>query len=118
MISSAEPTTRVLLVGLGAIGDTHARALEATPSADVVAGVDVDGSRTLEFRGADRTVYPSLREARGLPRLRSMLARWMEKRIEEVTTGCIYISGAVEYDDRADSAVREQLVHKIGRAHV
>jgi predicted dehydrogenase len=63
VISSAEPTTRVLLVGLGAIGDTHARALEATPSADVVAGVDVDGSRTLEFRGADRTVYPSLREA-------------------------------------------------------
>ena len=56
-------TTRVLLVGLGAIGGTHARALEATPSADVVAGVDVDGSRTLEFRGADRPVYPSLREA-------------------------------------------------------
>ncbi len=26
----------------------------------------------------------------------------MEKRIQEVTTGCIYISGAVEYDDRAD----------------
>jgi hypothetical protein len=42
-----------------------------------------------------------------------MLARWMEKRIEEVTTGCIYISGAVEYDDRADSAVREQLVHSV-----
>jgi predicted dehydrogenase len=61
--SSAEPTTRVLLVGLGAIGDTHARALEATPSADVVAGVDVDKSRVLTFRGADRPVYRSLREA-------------------------------------------------------
>jgi predicted dehydrogenase len=53
----------VLVVGLGAIGQTHARALEATPSADVVAGVDVDGSRTLTFRGADRPVYPSVREA-------------------------------------------------------
>jgi predicted dehydrogenase len=61
--SSAEPTTRVLLVGLGAIGQTHARALEATPSADVVAGVDVDGSRALTFRGADRPVYRSLAEA-------------------------------------------------------
>jgi predicted dehydrogenase len=61
--SSAGPTTRVLLVGLGAIGQTHARALEATPSADVVAGVDIDGSRTLTFRGADRPVYPSVRAA-------------------------------------------------------
>ena len=56
-------STRVLLVGLGAIGETHARALEVTPSADVVAGADVDGSRTLEFRGADRPVYQGLREA-------------------------------------------------------
>ena len=61
--SSAEPTTRVLLVGLGAIGETHTRALEATPAADVVAGVDVDESRALTFRGADRPVYPSVREA-------------------------------------------------------
>jgi predicted dehydrogenase len=63
--SSAGPaaSTRVLLVGLGAIGETHARALEATPSAEVVAGVDVDGTRTLEFRGADRPVYPGVREA-------------------------------------------------------
>jgi hypothetical protein len=53
----------VLLVGLGAIGATHTRALEATPSADIVAGVDVDGSRTLTFRGADRPVYRSLRAA-------------------------------------------------------
>jgi hypothetical protein len=42
-----------------------------------------------------------------------MMNRWMEKRIQEVTTGCIYISGAVEYDDRAASAVREQLVHSV-----
>jgi predicted dehydrogenase len=54
---------RVLLVGLGAIGGTHARALEAVPSAEVVAGVDVDRSRRLEFRGLDRPVYPGMREA-------------------------------------------------------
>jgi predicted dehydrogenase len=60
----------VLLVGLGAIGETHARALEATASADVVAGVDVDGSRVLTFRGADRPIYPSLREASEVLELR------------------------------------------------
>ncbi len=54
--------------------------------------------------------YPSLTEARGLPRLRAMVWRWIDKRIQEVTTGCIYISGAVEYDDRAASQVRAQLV--------
>jgi hypothetical protein len=41
------------------------------------------------------------------------MGRWMEKRIDEVTTGCIYISGAVEYDDRASTPVREQLVHSV-----
>jgi predicted dehydrogenase len=64
--------TGVLLVGLGVIGQTHARALEfafGSASAleagppDVVAGVDVDGSRTLTFLGAERPVYPSLRAA-------------------------------------------------------
>jgi AcrR family transcriptional regulator len=57
--------------------------------------------------------FPSLREQRGLPRLRAMLSRWIEKRIQEVTTGCIYISGAVEYDDRGDNPVREQLVASV-----
>jgi predicted dehydrogenase len=63
--SSAGPTTltRVLLVGLGAIGQTHARALEATPPADVIAGVDVDQSKSLEFRGRSRPVYRGVREA-------------------------------------------------------
>jgi hypothetical protein len=42
-----------------------------------------------------------------------MISRWIEKRIQEVTTGCIYISGAVEYDDRADNPVREQLVSSV-----
>jgi predicted dehydrogenase len=67
--SSPTPSTPagVLLVGLGAIGQTHARALESAAEsgwpADVVAGVDVDGARALRFRGAERPVYPSLREA-------------------------------------------------------
>src|SRR3984957_17130288 len=54
---------RVLLVGVGAIGGTHARALEAVPSAEVGAGGDVDRSRRLVFRGLDRPVYPGVPEA-------------------------------------------------------
>ena len=75
--------------------------------------LQVEVVREYHRRFEDEVFFPSLREARGLPRLRSMMNRWMEKRIQEVTTGCIYISGAVEYDDRAASAVREQLVHSV-----
>lgn len=56
---------------------------------------------------------PSMEAPRGLPRLRALVDRWMDKRIREVTTGCIYISGAVEYDDRAASPVREALVKSV-----
>jgi len=57
---------------------------------------------------------PGLAEVRGLPRLRRMVFGWMEKRIQdEVSTGCIFISGAVEYDDRPDSPVREALVFSV-----
>ena len=56
------------------------------------------------------TVFrPALNEARGLPRLKRMLELWMKLRIEELNSGCIYISGAVEFDDRPGS-VRDQLV--------
>jgi AcrR family transcriptional regulator len=66
-------------------------------------------------RRFERDVFmPGLAEARGLPRLRRMVFGWMEKRIqEEVSTGCIFISGAVEYDDRPDSLVREALVFSV-----
>jgi AcrR family transcriptional regulator len=69
--------------------------------------------REYHRRFEDEVFVPSLSEARGLPRLRAMLNRWMEKRIEEVTAGCIYIGGAVEYDDRGNNAVRAQLVQSV-----
>lgn len=53
--------------------------------------------------------YPSLTEVRGLPRLRSMFARWIKLVTFEISSGCIYISGAVEYDDRPGE-IRDQLV--------
>jgi AcrR family transcriptional regulator len=66
-------------------------------------------------RRFERDVFlPSLAHARGLPRLRKMVFGWMEKRIQhEVSTGCIFISGAIEYDDRAESPVRERLIASV-----
>jgi AcrR family transcriptional regulator len=52
--------------------------------------------------------YPSMKEARGLPRLRSMFVLWIKRVTVEIASGCIYISGAAEYDDRP-GAIREQL---------
>jgi AcrR family transcriptional regulator len=75
--------------------------------------LQVEVVREYHRRFEQEVFYPSLQEPRGLPRLWSMMRRWMEKRIQEVTTGCIYISGAVEYDDRAESPVRDELVKSV-----
>lgn len=75
--------------------------------------LQVEVVREYHRRFEQEVFYPSLKEPRGLPRLWSMVRRWMEKRIQEVTTGCIYISGAVEYDDRAESPVRDELVRSV-----
>ena len=53
--------------------------------------------------------YPSIKEPRGLPRLEGMFARWIKQVTVEIALGCIYISGAVEYDDRP-GAIRDHLV--------
>jgi AcrR family transcriptional regulator len=52
--------------------------------------------------------YPSMKEPRGLPRLQAMFARWVKRVSVEIASGCIYISGAVEYDDRP-GMIREEL---------
>lgn len=52
--------------------------------------------------------YPAMKEPRGLPRLQSMFARWVRRVTVEIASSCIYISGAVEYDDRP-GAIREEL---------
>ncbi|MEM8513308.1 AcrR family transcriptional regulator [Massilia sp. MP_M2] len=56
--------------------------------------------------------YPSIKETRGLPRLVTMYARWVKRVSVEIASGCIYISGAVEYDDR-EGPIREELVSMV-----
>lgn len=56
--------------------------------------------------------YPSLKEPRGLPRLEMMFTRWVNVVATEIAKGCIYISGAVEYDDRP-GPIRDELMGMI-----
>ena len=44
--------------------------------------------------------YPALSVPRGLPRVQALFANWMRRVAEELQSGCIFISGAVEFDDR------------------
>ncbi len=52
---------------------------------------------------------PALDVPRGLPRLRALFDRWLRRVSVEIDSGCIYISGAVEFDDRP-GPVRDALV--------
>ncbi|TFW30437.1 TetR/AcrR family transcriptional regulator [Duganella callida] len=57
--------------------------------------------------------FPSVKEPRGIQRLNAMFARWVKRVSVEVASGCIYISGAVEYDDRP-GPIREALTGMVG----
>ena len=63
-------------------------------------------------RFEDEVFYPALREPRGLPRLRRMFANWMQRASAEIDSGCLFISGAVEFDDRP-GPVRDALAHSV-----
>ena len=52
---------------------------------------------------------PAMAAPRGLPRLRALFERWLRRVSVEIDSGCIYISGAVEFDDRP-GPVRDALV--------
>lgn len=56
--------------------------------------------------------YPALQQPRGLPRLHAMFKNWMHRTSVELDSGCIYISGAVEFDDRP-GLVREALADSV-----
>jgi AcrR family transcriptional regulator len=56
--------------------------------------------REYHARFEDEVFFPAVREARGLPRLRALFENWLRRVSVEVDSGCIYISGAVEFDDR------------------
>ncbi|HEY2559873.1 MAG TPA: TetR/AcrR family transcriptional regulator [Caldimonas sp.] len=57
----------------------------------------------------EEVFQPALAVDRGLPRLRALFERWLRRVSVEIDSGCIYISGAVEFDDRP-GPVRDALV--------
>ena len=56
--------------------------------------------REYHNRFEEEVFFPSLAEPRGRPRLRALFERWVRRVSVELDSGCIYISGAVEFDDR------------------
>lgn len=65
------------------------------------------------FRQFEQEVfYPAMREKRGLPRLMALFDHWMRVVANELQFGCIFISGAVDFDDRP-GPVRDALVESV-----
>ena len=56
--------------------------------------------------------YPAMQAPRGIPRLQAMFDNWMVQTSNEIDSGCIYISGAVEFDDRS-GPVRDALASSV-----
>lgn len=68
--------------------------------------------RDYHAKFADDVFFPAMHVERGLPRLRALFDRWVQRVAVEIDSGCIYISGAVEFDDRPGS-VRDALVEMV-----
>lgn len=63
-------------------------------------------------RFANEVFFPAMDEARGVPRVRALFANWMKRVAVEIQSGCIFISGAVEFDDRP-GPVRDALASSV-----
>ena len=72
--------------------------------------------REYHARFEDEVFFPAMAEPRGLPRLQALFERWIRRVSVELDSGCIYISGAVEFDDRP-GPVRDALASMVGNWH-
>ena len=68
--------------------------------------------REYHVRFEQEVFYPALAAERGVARLRALFGNWMQRTSIEIDSGCIYISGAVEFDDR-DGPVRDALASSV-----
>ena len=72
--------------------------------------------REYHHRFEQEVFYPALQAEKGLPRLRAMFGNWMQRTTIELDSGCIYISGAIEFGDRT-GLVRDALVSSVMTWH-
>ena len=56
--------------------------------------------------------YPALQQPKGMPRLKTLFENWMNRTSVEIESGCLFISGAVEFDDRP-GPVRDALAGSV-----
>ena len=68
--------------------------------------------REYHTRFEQEVFYPAMQAPRGVSRLRALFANWMKRTSIEIDSGCIYISGAVEFDDRT-GPVRDALANSV-----
>ena len=68
--------------------------------------------REYHARFEEEVFFPALQMERGLPRLRALFQNWMNRTSIEIDSGCLYISGAVEFDDRP-GPVRDALASSV-----
>jgi len=64
----------------------------------------------------EEVFFPAIREPRGLARLMALFENWVKRVAVEIDSGCIYISGAVEFDDRP-GPVRDALADMVRAWH-
>jgi AcrR family transcriptional regulator len=72
--------------------------------------------REYHARFEEEVFFPAIREPRGLPRVQALFEGWVRRVSVELDSGCIYISGAVEFDDRP-GPVRDALVSMVKAWH-
>lgn len=60
-------------------------------------------------RFIDDVIAPTLKQARGLPRLRTLFDLWMMWETELLSGGCPFVAAATEFDDR-EGPVRRKIV--------
>lgn len=63
-------------------------------------------------RFEEEVFYPALQQPRGMPRLKALFQNWMNRTSVEIDSGCLFISGAVEFDDRP-GPVRDALAGSV-----
>ena len=68
--------------------------------------------RAYHARFEEEVFYPALKQPKGLPRLQELFQNWMRRTSHEIDSGCLYISGAVEFDDRP-GLVRDALADSV-----
>ncbi len=68
--------------------------------------------REYHRRFSDEVFGPAMNAPRGLPRLRALFDNWMQRVAIELQSGCIFISGAVAFDDRP-GPVRDALANSV-----